>query len=120
MSTVPFGTESTRRKSKHTKVKAGYRLEESCCVDDEHGRGYGYGCGREHVRVRGDCGYDGRYDCGRGDRVHGDRVHGDRIHGDHVHDDHVHGDYCVHDEVLEYVCDFHGEHMDLLEQQQQQ
>lgn len=42
---MPFERESMKRKWKHTKVKAGYKLEESCCVDDEHGRGHDDGRG---------------------------------------------------------------------------
>lgn len=111
---MPFGKGSTRRKWKHTKVKAGYRLEESCCVDGEHGRGHGDGCDRGHDRgygrdgygcERGDCDCGCRYDCGHSGRVHGDRVRVDHARGDCVRDGRVHG-------ALRHVCDLHEGHKD--------
>lgn len=48
-----FEKGSMKQRLKYTKVKAGYKLEESCCVDGEHGHGH-------------DCDYGRGYDCGHG------------------------------------------------------
>lgn len=109
-----------KQRLKHTKVKAGYKLEESCCVDGEHGHGHCYGgCGY---------GYDRGYDCGHG-HGHGcghgcgygcgccgcnydgyGREYG-YVHGGYDHDGRVH-DVRVHDEVLRNVYDLPEEDMD--------